>query len=95
METTPHAGILYIIAVHGHAPEFWPAVAYRRGKGRIKTAGRQKEIKCPYCGRHFMYVSVSRKLELYRRPKKGPAVCHESRTCKICHERVGIIYVAA
>jgi len=95
METTSYGGILYIIAVHGSAPEFWPAAAYRRGRGRIVPAGRQKEIKCPYCGKRMMTVAATRKLELYRCPKRGAVGCHEFRTCRACHERIGIVYVAA
>jgi len=94
METTVKEGILYAIAVHGYAPEFWPAVAFRR-QGSFKTTERQKEIKCPYCQRHFMSVSVSRKLEIYRYPRRVKVDCHEFRKCNVCHETIGIIYSVA
>ena len=94
MDSTVQEEIQYVIAVHGFAPEFWPAIAYRKEKS-FEVKERQKEIKCPYCGRHLMWVSVSRKLELFRYPKKATVNCHEVRTCKSCHEKIGIIYSAA
>jgi len=95
METKAQEEILYAIAVHGYAPEFWPSVAYRR-KGKFdEPPERLKEIKCPYCQRVLLCVSVSRKLELYRYPKRVKVDCHEYRTCNICHETIGIIYYAA
>jgi DNA-directed RNA polymerase subunit RPC12/RpoP len=94
METNVQEEILYAIAVHGYAPEFWPAAAFRR-KGRFEEeTERRKEIKCPYCGRLFMRVGVSRKLELYRYPKRVTLNCDEYRKCNICHEKIGIIYLA-
>jgi len=88
--------ILYVIAVYGHAPEFWPTIAYRKGKTKSQPdeSGRQKEIKCPYCGKLFMVVSVKRRLDLIRFKKREKADCHEYRKCRKCHENVGILYIA-
>ena len=95
MNFITHEEILYVIEVHGYAPEFWPAVAYRTdGTKKRKAAERQKEIKCPYCGKLFMMVSVSRKLDLVRFKARIKADCHEFRKCRKCHENIGIVYMA-
>ena len=90
--------ILYIIEVHGHAPEFWPAIAFRKSGGKNnkqpEEPERKKEIKCPYCGKHFMIVSEKRRLDLVRFTTKVKAKCHEYRKCKKCHENIGIVYLA-
>ena len=88
--------ILYVIAVYGHAPEFWPAIAFRRGgksKNQPEEAERTKEIKCPYCGKLFMVVSEKRRLDLIRFPEKMKADCHEYKKCRKCHENVGVLYL--
>ena len=89
--------ILYVIAVYGHAPEFWPPVAFRKDGGRSKKKQdepeRQKEIKCPYCGKLFMVVSVKRRLDLIRFSARMKADCHEYRKCRKCHENVGVLYL--
>ena len=99
LATKNHEEVLYVIEVRGYAPEFWPAVAFRRtgGKGKKKPQAkeRQKEIKCPYCGKHFMQVSEKRRLDLVRFNARVKAKCHEYRKCKICHESIGIVYLAA
>jgi ssDNA-binding Zn-finger/Zn-ribbon topoisomerase 1 len=88
--------ILYVIEVHGYAPEFWPAVAFRRnggkGKKQPEEAELQKEIKCPYCGKLFMVVSIKRKLDLVRFTARVKVECHEYRKCKKCRENIGIVY---
>jgi DNA-directed RNA polymerase subunit RPC12/RpoP len=88
--------ILYVIEVFGHAPEFWPAVAFRKdgGKGKKKPeeSERMKEIKCPYCGKQFMIVNQKRKLDLLRFSARTKAPCHEYRKCRLCHESIGIVY---
>jgi len=88
--------ILYVVAVYGYAPEFWPAIAYRRSgvNKQAEEPERQKEIKCPYCGKLFMVVSIKRRLDLIRFKKREKADCHEYRKCRKCHENVGIIYLA-
>jgi len=96
MELIKDEEILYVIAVYGYAPEFWPAIAYRRSGKREKAeeSERHKEIKCPYCGKLFMVVSVKRRLDLIRFKKREKAGCHEYRKCRICHENVGIVYLS-
>jgi len=88
--------ILFVIEVQGHAPEFWPTVAYRKSGAKQQSNEhlRQKEIKCPYCGKLFMIVCVTRRLDLIRFKKKERAYCHEYRKCHKCHESVGIIYIS-
>ena len=89
--------ILYIIEVHGHAPEFWPVMAFRRGGGKKQPeeSERKKDIKCPYCGKLFMVVSVKRRLDLVRFTQRVKVQCHEYRQCRQCHENIGIVYLAA
>ena len=98
MEYKDSEEILYIIEVHGHAPEFWPAIAFRKSGGKNnkqpEEPERKKEIKCPYCGKHFMIVSEKRRLDLVRFTAKVKAKCHEYRKCKKCHENIGIVYLA-
>jgi len=87
--------ILYVIEVFGYAPEFWPTVAYRKGgkgKKQPEEPERMKEIKCPYCGKLFMVVNEKRKLDLLRFSARTKAPCHEYRKCRICHEKVGVVY---
>jgi len=93
MKTTNRYEILYAIAIHGYAPEFWPDMAFRR-KGQFDIPEKQKKIKCPYCGKLFMTICMSRKLELYRYPKKAKIICHEYRKCRVCYEMIGVIYQA-
>ena len=93
MGTTKRTETRFAIAVYGYAPEFWPPTAFRRQKrldGRVKL----KEISCPYCGKLFMSVCVSRRLELYRYTKEIEFSCHEYKKCKLCFERIGVIYCA-
>jgi DNA-directed RNA polymerase subunit RPC12/RpoP len=96
MEYTNNKEILFIIEVHGHAPEFWPAMAFRKGGGKGKKQPeepeRYKEIKCPYCGKRFMLVNAKRRLDLLRFSSRRKAPCHEYRKCRLCHESVGIVY---
>ena len=67
MEFIKHEEILYVIEVHGHAPEFWPAIAFRKkDKKGVEDNERQKEIKCPYCQKLFMVVNEKRRLYLVR-----------------------------
>jgi len=88
--------VMFIIEVHDFAPEFWPTVAYRKSGGKKKEEPeRKKEIKCPYCGKLFMLVSVNRRLDLVRFRQKVNASCHEYRKCRQCHENIGIVYLAA
>jgi len=96
MKLKNHEEILYIIEVHGFAPEFWPAIAYRRGgkKKEPETPERKKEIKCPYCGKLFMIVSEKRRLDLVRFTNRVKASCHEYRQCRQCRENIGIVYLA-
>jgi len=103
MEIKKHEEVLFVIEVYGYAPEFWPAVAYRKAKGQSrehpkgqykKGEERQKEIKCPYCGQLLLTVSVNRRLDLLRFGKRERINCHEYRNCHKCHEKVGIIYLA-
>ena len=96
MELINREEILYAILVYGHAPEFWPAVAFRRsgGKKEPEEPERQKEIKCPYCGKPLMVVSVKRRLDLVRFKQRGRESCHEYRKCRKCHENIGIVYLA-
>ena len=96
MQLKNSESILFIIEVHGYVPEFWPAVAYRRsgGKKKPEEPERQKEIKCPYCGKLFMMVSVKRRLDLVRFTQKTKASCHEYRQCRQCRENIGIVYLA-
>ena len=84
--------ILYAIAVYGYAPEFWPAVAFRKQKQ--DKVEKVKEIKCPYCGKLLLTVSASRKLELRRYTNRVNVGCHEYRKCKACYEKIGIIFIA-
>jgi len=87
--------VLYVIEVFGHAPEFWPAVAFRKkgNKGKQpEESERLKEIKCPYCGKRFMLVNEKRKLDLLRFSTRIKAPCHEYRQCRLCHEKVGVVY---
>jgi ssDNA-binding Zn-finger/Zn-ribbon topoisomerase 1 len=98
MEYKNSEEILFVIAVYGYAPEFWPPMAFRRdggkGKKQPEKEERKKEIKCPYCGKLFMVVNEKRKLDLIRFPAKMKADCHEYRKCRKCHENVGVLYVA-
>jgi len=96
MELKNHKEILYVIEVHGYAPEFWPATAYRKDSSKkpIEEPERQKEIKCPYCGKLLMVVSINRRLDLMRFKKREKAGCHEYRKCRKCHENIGIVYLA-
>ena len=97
MEYKNSEAILYVIEVHGHAPEFWPAMAFRKDGGKSKKqpeeTERKKEIKCPYCGNLFMVVNVKRRLYLLRLPARMKAECHEYRKCRKCHENVGVLYL--
>jgi ssDNA-binding Zn-finger/Zn-ribbon topoisomerase 1 len=87
--------VLYVIEVHGFAPEFFPAVAYRKnGAKKPREPERQKEIKCPYCGKLFMVVSETRKLDLVRFTHRVKVNCHEYRKCNKCRENIGIVYLA-
>ena len=97
MDLKNNEDILYIIEVHGHAPEFWPLMAFRRsgGKKQPDEPERKKDIKCPYCGKLFMVVSVKRRLDLIRFTHKVKASCHEYRQCRQCRENIGIVYLAA
>jgi hypothetical protein len=91
-----HEEILFAIEVHGYAPEFWPAVAFRKSGGAKEQSkqGRQKEINCPYCGELFMIVAEKRRLDLVRFKKRVRVKCHEYRKCKMCYEHIGIVYLA-
>jgi len=96
MEYKNSEEILFIIEVHGYAPEFWPAVAFRKS-GRAKEPKepeRHKQINCPYCGKLFMVVSEKRRLDLVRFTTRVKAICHEYRKCKKCHENIGIVYLS-
>ena len=97
MEYKNSEEILYVIAVYGHAPEFWPAIAFRKGgskgKKQPEEPERKKEIKCPYCGKLFMVVSEKRRLDLIRFPAKTKADCHEYKKCHKCHENIGVLYL--
>lgn len=94
MGTITHEEILYIIEVYDFAPEFFPAIAYRTKGNKQMGLERQKEIKCPYCGKLFMMVCVTRKLDLVRFTTRVKVSCHEYRKCKKCHESIGIVYLA-
>jgi len=83
--------ILYAIYVRDFAPEFWPAVAFRRAE-HFKDE-RRKIIKCPYCGKQLTAVGESTRLELFRYPRRMQVNCHEYRKCNACNETVGIIFV--
>jgi len=86
--------ILYIIEVHDFAPEFLPDVAYRKTGGKeAKEPERQKDIKCPYCGKLFMIVNETRRLDLVRFKRRVKADCHEYRKCKKCRENIGIVFL--
>ena len=95
MEIKRHEEILYLIEVYGYAPEFWPAVAYRRNgvKKKQPRHERLKEIKCPYCGKLFMVVNETRRLDLVRFTHRTSAGCHEYRQCRQCRENIGIVYL--
>ena len=98
MDLKNNEDILYIIEVHGHAPEFWPVMAFRKDSSKNKTLEepeRKKNIKCPYCGKLFMVVSVKRRLDLVRFTQRVKASCHEYRQCRQCRENIGIVYLAA
>jgi len=88
--------VLYVIEVFGYAPEFWPAMAFRKdGSKKNENPAepeRQKEIKCPACGKLFMVVNHQRRLNLVRFSKRFNAPCHEYRKCHKCHERIGVRY---
>jgi hypothetical protein len=87
--------ILYVIEVFGYAPEFWPAVAFRKGgrkNDKPEEPERKKEIKCPACGKLFMVVSVKRRLDLVRYSTRVKTPCHEYRKCRKCHENIGVRY---
>ena len=95
MEYKTSEEILFVIEVFGHAPEFWPAMAFRKSGGNGKKPEepeRQKEIKCPACGKLFMVVSEKRRLDLVRYSARVKAPCHEYRKCKKCHEYIGVRY---
>ena len=94
MEIQNSRDILYVITVYGHAPEFWPAIAFRKGKSKKQPEEpeRLKEIKCPYCGKLFMVVNEKRRLELLRFTARKRAACHEYKKCRKCHEHIGIMY---
>ena len=98
MEYKNSEEILYVLEVFGHAPEFWPAIAFRKsgsnGNQPPAEPERRKEIKCPYCGKQFMVVSAKRKLDLLRYPERMKTPCHEYRKCRICHEQIGVRYRA-
>ena len=83
---------LCAILVHGIVPEFMPHCAFRRDK-HYKTAGK-KMIKCPYCGEDFKVVEATAKLELICYQRNASIKWHESEPCRVCHNRIGIIYVA-
>jgi DNA-directed RNA polymerase subunit RPC12/RpoP len=87
--------LLYVIEVFGEAPEFWANSAFRiqGSKGFREEHERQKEIKCPHCGNLFMVVSVKRRLDLVRLTRRVKTACHESRDCRKCHEKIGIVYL--
>jgi len=82
----------YFFVMHGVPLDMFPSVAYRKAKD-FKTE-RQKEIKCPYCGRPLTTVSLATKVELFRYPKKKHVSCHEYRKCHVCHETAGIIFAS-
>jgi len=83
------------IIVYGIVPELMPHRAFRRAK-HFKTI-EKKEIKCPYCGGLFVVVDKTEKLELMRYPQRKAAKIkwHQSLSCRICRNAVGIIYAAA
>ncbi|MDR0840072.1 MAG: hypothetical protein LBN26_01630 [Christensenellaceae bacterium] len=90
MNTAAVEIVEYVFVMHGIPEGMYPAVAYRRAGGF--TARRQKEIKCPYCGRLLTTIDVTAKVELYRTPNRKEIPCHEYRKCHVCHETVGIIF---
>jgi len=95
MEYKNSEEILYVIEVFGHAPEFWPAMAFRKGGNKDReseSSERKKEIKCPACGKLFMVVSEKRRLDLVRFAARMKAPCHEYRKCRKCHENIGVRY---
>ena len=94
MEYISSEEILFVVEVYGHAPEFWPAVAFRRSSGKKppEELERKKEIKCPYCGKLFMVVSEKRRLDLIRFSTKIKANCHEYKKCRKCNEKIGVLY---
>ena len=90
METgiTKDEGQFFILIIRGFAPEFMNGVLFRRTK---QTCSRRvKEIKCPYCGRHFEMVGADTQVEVFRQPHKSRADCHSYRNCRACRGEVGI-----
>ena len=92
IETEPPEELCAIL-VHGIVPEFMPHFAFRREK-HYKTAGT-KIIKCPHCGGDFKVVEATAKLELICYPRKKNIKWHDAIPCGICHQEVGIIYMAS
>jgi hypothetical protein len=83
---------VFVLYVKGFAPELTRGVAFRLDK-HFK-AKRMKILKCPYCGGEFETVGCDVKVQL-RSFKRGAAVDkHQIVPCRICHNPVGIVYVA-
>jgi len=85
---------LYAFIMHDLVWELMPHIALRRDK-HYKATGK-KVIKCPYCSNVLTIVETTAKLELIRYSVKNKADVrwHKSKSCGICHNTVGIIYVA-
>jgi hypothetical protein len=83
---------VFVFYVKGFAPELMRGFAFRLDK-HFRAKG-MKILKCPYCGREFETVGSDVKVHL-RSFKRGiSADHHQTIPCRICHNPVGISYLA-
>jgi hypothetical protein len=81
---------MFIMVVHGFAPEFYDGIAFRVDKSCKPRP--KKDVVCPHCGRLFETVDAQTKIVVFRCSKNSAPECHKFRHCKICHGIVGIRY---
>ncbi|MDR1703666.1 MAG: hypothetical protein LBS19_03135 [Clostridiales bacterium] len=80
---------VFVMVIHGFAPEFYDNFAFRIDKSRQR---RKKKILCPYCGGEFEKVDASIKIEVFRCSANSKETFHRPKTCGICHRVVGVRY---
>ena len=93
MKTTVRKEIQHILFIQGLAPELLRGVVFRRKK-HFQTQDK-KILKCPYCGKEFETVDSAVKVTLYSFPAKAKVTYHSSIPCRICRNKVGIVFASA
>ncbi len=80
---------VFIMVVHGFAPEFYDNFAFRVDKSGQR---RMKKIICPYCNGVFEMVDASIRIEVFRYSAKSKETFHRPKPCNTCHRMAGIRY---